>query len=404
MKLGSAEAGAGRSRVGGCERLSFASDRPGVGDVRGLSLAALACLCLTGCAQAPEPVAHHSGKYKEHFAEGSYWGKASKRVYEDGQTIPRGGGQYLIGRPYTVGGRTYYPHEDEHYAATGMASWYGDAFHGRKTANGEIYDKRALSAASPTMPLPSYARVTNLGNGYSVIVRVNDRGPYAAGRVMDMSSRVADVLDFKRSGTAHVKVEYVGHAPIEGSDDDQLLATLRTDGGPADLGGATMTAQNSPVLGGLFGGAAPPPPPPPPEPQAQEERPTLVAAVEPPPHRVRREAAAEVSPPPARREEPDLSPRGDDAPAEDAPEPKRVSAPLPPVRPYDLGARQTSVSPTLSSARQASVFPAPPSARKASVSPTPPPARQASVFPDASVSPRLRRPCALFRRSPASAR
>ena len=314
--------------------MSFAIDRSGVGDVRGLSMAALACLCLAGCAQAPQPVAHHGGHYKEHFAEGKYWGKASQRMFEDGQAIPRGGGQYLVGRPYTVGGRTYYPHEDEHYVATGMASWYGDAFHGRKTANGEIYDKRALSAASPTMPLPSYARVTNLGNGYSVIVRVNDRGPYAAGRVMDMSSRVADVLDFKRLGTAHVKVEYVGRAPIEGSDDDQLFATLRTDGGPADFGGATMTAQNSGAVGGLFG--APAPPPPPPEPQVEEERfAPVVAVAERPQRRVRQEA------PPAD------PPRGADASeSDDAPAPRRVSAPLPPTRPYDLGARQAAVFPT----------------------------------------------------------
>ena len=83
-----------------------------------------------------------------------------------------------------------------------MASWYGDAFQGRRTANGEIYDKASLTAAHPTMPLPSYARVTNLVNGYSIIVRVNDRGPYRGGRVMDVSSRVADVLDFKGAGTA----------------------------------------------------------------------------------------------------------------------------------------------------------------------------------------------------------
>jgi rare lipoprotein A len=297
-------------------------------------MAALACLCLAGCAQAPQPVAHHSGKYKEHFAEGKYWGKASQRMFEDGQSIPRGGGQYLVGRPYHVGGRTYYPHEDEHYVATGMASWYGDAFHGRKTANGEIYDKRALSAASPTMPLPSYARVTNLGNGYSVIVRVNDRGPYAAGRVMDMSSRVADVLDFKRLGTAHVKVEYVGRAPIEGSDDDQLFSTLRTDGGPADIGGSTMTAQNSGSVGGLFGASAPPPPP---APQAEEERPALVAAVERPQRRIRHEEAA--ADPPPRRDS-----LQDDSQADEAP--RRVSAPLPPTRPYDLGAKQASVFPT----------------------------------------------------------
>ena len=97
-------------------------------------------------------------------------------------------------------GDRYYPAENPSYTAIGMASWYGAAFHGRRTANGEVYDMASLSAAHPTMPLPSYARVTNLGNGYSVIVRVNDRGPYHAGRVMDVSSRVADVLDMKAHG------------------------------------------------------------------------------------------------------------------------------------------------------------------------------------------------------------
>jgi rare lipoprotein A len=187
------------------------------------------------------------------------------------------------------------------------------------------------------MPLPSYARVTNLDNGYSVIVRVNDRGPYAAGRVMDMSSRVADVLNFKRSGTAHVRVEYVGHAPLEGSDDDQLLATLRTDGGPADLGGATMTAQSGGIFGGLFGSPAPAPPPPPPPPppveaQAEEERPAPVAVAQKPP-------------PPVREAPAPVAPRSDDA-QDDAPAPRTFVAPLPPVRPYDLGAKQASVFPT----------------------------------------------------------
>ena len=128
-------------------------------------------------------------------------------------------GDNLVGRPYTVAGRRYYPAENPSYTAVGMASWYGAAFHGRRTANGEVYDMASLSAAHPTMPLPSYARVTNLENGYSVIVRVNDRGPYHAGRVMDVSSRVADVLDMKAMGTAKVKVDYVGAAPIEGSDE-----------------------------------------------------------------------------------------------------------------------------------------------------------------------------------------
>jgi rare lipoprotein A (peptidoglycan hydrolase) len=88
------------------------------------------------------------------------------------------------------------PKEDKRYAKVGLASWYGDAFHGRLTANGEVYDMTHLTAAHPTMPLPSYARVTNLKNGSSVIVRVNDRGPYHEGRIIDVSERAAQMLDY----------------------------------------------------------------------------------------------------------------------------------------------------------------------------------------------------------------
>ena len=157
-----------------------------------------------------------------------------------------------------------------------MASWYGDAFHGRRTANGEVYDMRSFTAAHPTMPLPSYARVTNLANGYSIIVRVNDRGPYHGGRVMDVSSRVADVLDFKNAGTAKVKVDYVGPAPLEGSDDSTLLASLRTNGAPATIDGPpamVAAAEEAPqpsspsFLPSFVKPAAPPPPAP--EPAAE---------------------------------------------------------------------------------------------------------------------------------------
>jgi rare lipoprotein A len=132
--------------------------------------------------------------------------------------------------------------------ATGTASWYGEAFHGRRTANGEIFDRNAITAAHPTMPLPSYARVTNLRNQHSIIVRVNDRGPYHGGRVMDLSQRVADALDFKRFGTARIRIEQLGKAGLAGSDDKKLMATLRTDGTPAQLEGyssgpATMIAE-----------------------------------------------------------------------------------------------------------------------------------------------------------------
>lgn len=149
-----------------------------------------------------------------------------------GEPVPKGGGTYRVGKPYTVAGRMYVPEEDVNYRAEGMASWYGDDFHGRLTANGEVFDMASLTAAHPTLPIPSYARVTNLGNGKSLIVRVNDRGPYHGNRLIDVSNRAAELLDFKGNGIARVRVEYVARAPLEGSDDRQLVATLRT-GEPA---------------------------------------------------------------------------------------------------------------------------------------------------------------------------
>jgi rare lipoprotein A len=153
----------------------------------------------------------------------------SPRVVADGDPVPKGGGTYHVGAPYTVGGHTYYPQDNPHYQATGLASWYGDDFHGRLTANREGFAHNGISAAHTTMPLPSYARVSNLSNGRSLIVRVNDRGPSHGNRIIDVSSRAAELLGFRTSGTAWVKVEYVGRAPIEGSDDRILAATLRHD-------------------------------------------------------------------------------------------------------------------------------------------------------------------------------
>jgi rare lipoprotein A len=145
-----------------------------------------------------------------------------------GEPVPKGGGTYRVGKPYTVGGRVYVPEEDVNYREEGLASWYGDDFHGRQTANGEVFDMGSLTAAHPTLPMPCYARVTNLGNGKSLIVRVNDRGPYHGSRLIDVSNKAAELLEFKGNGVARVRVEYVGRAPLEGSDDRQLIATLRT--------------------------------------------------------------------------------------------------------------------------------------------------------------------------------
>jgi rare lipoprotein A len=181
-----------------------------------------------------------------HCSSGSNY---SDRVVADGEPVPKGGGSYRVGKPYVVNGRTYSPKENPSYRAEGIASWYGPDFHGRMTANGEVYDMHAISAAHPTMPLPSYARVTNLDNGRSIIVRVNDRGPYSRNRIVDVSIGTAKALNFYGKGLARVRVDYVGLAPIEGTDDAMLLATLR-EGSPAPAPSKVMVAAAKPFLPG----------------------------------------------------------------------------------------------------------------------------------------------------------
>src|SRR5215475_9528791 len=171
------------------------------------------CLALANCAS--------SGKFAARV-DPKYGVSSSPRVVAFGDPVPKGGGTYRVGKPYVVAGRTYVPEEDANYRADGLASWYGDDFHGRLTANGEVFDMTSLTAAHPTMPLPSYARVTNLANGKSVIVRVNDRGPYHGNRLIDVSNTAARLLEFRDNGIGRVRVEYVGRAPLEGSDDRQL--------------------------------------------------------------------------------------------------------------------------------------------------------------------------------------
>ncbi|HTQ14603.1 MAG TPA: septal ring lytic transglycosylase RlpA family protein [Rhizomicrobium sp.] len=130
--------------------------------------------------------------------------------------IPPGGGQYKVGNPYQIDGTWYYPREQPGYDETGIASWYGPDFYGRRTANGELYDAGALTAAHRTLPMPVNVRVTNLDNGRSLVVRVNDRGPYAKGRIIDVSEHAAELLGFKGRGTARVRVTYLGRADLDG--------------------------------------------------------------------------------------------------------------------------------------------------------------------------------------------
>ena len=143
---------------------------------------------------------------------------------------------YQVARDWASGGSSA-------YASVGTASWYGPRFHGRATANGEIFDRTALTAAHPTLPLPSYVRVTNLDNDRSVVLRVNDRGPYVRRRLIDVSERAAEILQFKRSGMAPVRVEYVGRAPDSPADQPDLMASYR---GPSTLPTAGQPLRSAP--------------------------------------------------------------------------------------------------------------------------------------------------------------
>ena len=196
------------------------------------------CLALANCASSNQFANRVDPKYGV---------STSPRVVAFGDPVPKGGGTYRVGKPYTVAGRVYVPEEDVNYREEGLASWYGDDFHGRLTANGEVFDMSSLTAAHPTLPMPCYARVTNLSNGKSLIVRVNDRGPYHGNRLMDVSSKAAELLEFKGNGVARVRVEYVGRAPLEGSDDRQLIATLRT-GVPAPSPSLVRVASARPFV------------------------------------------------------------------------------------------------------------------------------------------------------------
>src|ERR1700681_3545891 len=154
--------------------------------------AVAACLMLANCAS--------SGKFASRV-DPKYGVSSSPRVVALGEPVPKGGGVYRVGKPYIVGGRTYNPEENNSYSAQGVPSWYGADCHGRQTANGEVYDMASITAAHPTLPIPSYVRVTNLNNRRSLIVRVNDRGPYHQGRLIDVSVRAAKLLGFHDKGT-----------------------------------------------------------------------------------------------------------------------------------------------------------------------------------------------------------
>jgi rare lipoprotein A len=167
--------------------------------------------------------------------------------------LPPRAGVYKIGEPYQIDNVWYYPKEDPTYEETGIASWYGPAFYGRPTANGETYTGNELTAAHKTLPMPVNVRVTNLENGRSIIVRVNDRGPFARGRIIDLSRRAAEQLDMIRAGVARVRVTYLGRGELGGRPVET----------PADIANAAQAAPagrvDSAQLGAVAGAAVAPP-------------------------------------------------------------------------------------------------------------------------------------------------
>jgi len=153
-----------------------------------------------------------------------------------GDSIPTGEGRYKVGSPYQIKGAWYYPAEDFEYSETGIASWYGPNFHGKQTANGETYNQNDMTAAHRTLPMPSAVRVTNLENGRSIVLRINDRGPFARGRIIDVSRRGAQLLGFEKNGVAKVRVDILPNesrqlkaAAINGSSQQIQVAASPRD-------------------------------------------------------------------------------------------------------------------------------------------------------------------------------
>lgn len=175
--------------------------------------AALLVIAAAGCSQAPKV------------------GTAPKPEAAD--TAEPGRGVYKVGEPYRINGVWYYPAENYGYAETGIASFYGGErtgidFHGRTTANGELYDMNALTAAHQTLPMPSLVRVTNLDNGRQLVLRVNDRGPFVGNRILDVSRRSAQLLGFEQRGTAPVRVEIL-------ADESRRMKTAMLNRMPASI-------------------------------------------------------------------------------------------------------------------------------------------------------------------------
>ena len=209
----------------------------------------LAAALLASCAGHPRPRADNTG------------------APPPASNVP-GIGTYKVGNPYQIAGVWYRPAEDYSYDETGIASWYGEDFHGKYTANGEIFDLNAMTAAHRTLPMPSIVQVTNLDNGRTVVLRVNDRGPFARGRIIDVSRRAAQLLGFENQGTAKVRVRIMVPETIQADalarrngSDQKLLADDTPHAAPRDAVVAEALQPGSRVVAteASVNSAAPPP-------------------------------------------------------------------------------------------------------------------------------------------------
>jgi rare lipoprotein A len=212
-----------------------------------MSIVVLAsAVALAGCSShnSEKPMAARNS-FGESLA--GFKGKGSSYYSGKGQ-IPRGGGRYSVGKPYQVAGKWFTPKAQPGYDRKGAASWYGKEFHRRKTSNGEYFDMAMLTAAHPTLPLPSYARVTNLENGKVIVVRINDRGPFVGTRIIDLSKRSAQALGYLGKGKANVRVQWIGNAPL--NDQGSHLAMMNRKAASGAGMGTLIAAADGPASGG----------------------------------------------------------------------------------------------------------------------------------------------------------
>tara|TARA_R110002051_G_scaffold32382_2_gene73039 strand:+ start:112337 stop:113239 length:903 start_codon:yes stop_codon:yes gene_type:complete len=207
---------------------------------------ALAFVLLAGCASTPTPARPFSRATTPLPAATSVAPAQLATRVDTSVLIASDTDHQKVGSPYTVGGQRFVPQRDDHYDVVGIASWYGPTFHGRLTANGEIFDQNTMTAAHTTLPIPSIVEVTNLENGRQVVVRVNDRGPFVDDRLIDLSRAAADQLGYRSNGLARVRVRYLGPAypRAQPPDPGYQLADI---GGPDTVPALEDVARDAPL-------------------------------------------------------------------------------------------------------------------------------------------------------------